>query len=66
MKVINLVKNLFVYFYVFSEMINNVMDHSAAEIANIIIIQDYLKTEVVIIDNGVGIFKKIKRIKGII
>lgn len=49
-----------IWSYVFSEMINNVMDHSAAEIAKIIIIQDYLKTEVVIFDNGVGIFEKIK------
>jgi anti-sigma regulatory factor (Ser/Thr protein kinase) len=46
--------------YAFSEMINNVMDHSMAESVSIIIEQDYLTTSVVIEDNGIGIFKKIK------
>lgn len=46
--------------YTFSEMINNVMDHSAAENVKIIIQQNYLKTNVLISDDGVGIFKKIK------
>ncbi len=46
--------------YSFSEMINNVMDHSMAESVKIIITQDYMTTCVMIFDNGVGIFKKIK------
>lgn len=46
--------------YAFSEMINNVVDHSAAENLAIQIEQSYLYTKVFIIDNGVGIFKKIK------
>lgn len=46
--------------YAFSEMINNVMDHSMAESVSIIIEQDYLTSSVVIEDNGIGIFKKIK------
>lgn len=46
--------------YTFSEMINNVMDHSGASDVKIIIEQDYLNTNVIIADNGVGIFKKIK------
>ena len=46
--------------YTFSEMINNVMDHSYAENVEIIIEQNYLKTHVIIADNGIGIFKKIK------
>ncbi len=46
--------------YAFSEMINNVMDHSAAETADVQIIRDYLNTTVIIKDDGVGIFEKIK------
>jgi len=46
--------------YSFSEMMNNVMDHSLAENVSLIIEQDYLNTSVIIADNGIGIFKKIK------
>ena len=46
--------------YTFSEMVNNVIDHSGADNLFIKVNQDYLKTEVVIIDDGVGIFEKIK------
>lgn len=46
--------------YTFSEMINNVMDHSEAEEVFVVICQDYLKTSVSILDNGIGIFEKIK------
>lgn len=46
--------------YSFSEMINNVMDHSFAENVQIIIMQDYLNTMVIIADDGIGIFEKIK------
>ena len=46
--------------YAFSEMINNVMDHSQAENVKIIIEQDYINTHVAILDDGIGIFKKIK------
>ena len=46
--------------YTFSEMVNNVIDHSGADNLYIKIIKDYLKTEVVIVDDGVGIFEKIK------
>lgn len=46
--------------YSFSEMINNVMDHSMAESVKIIVEQDYLNTHVTIADDGVGIFRKIK------
>ena len=49
-----------IWSYSFSEMINNVMDHSFAENVQILIIQDYLKTMVVIADDGIGIFKKIR------
>jgi len=46
--------------YAFSEMVNNVIDHSAAECLHIIVNCNYLRTMVYISDNGVGIFEKIK------
>lgn len=49
-----------IWSYSFSEMINNVMDHSDADTALIEIEQDYLNTTAYIADNGVGIFEKIK------
>lgn len=49
-----------IWSYAFSEMINNVIDHSFAENVTVLISQDYSNTNVAIIDNGIGIFKKIK------
>ncbi|MBR3767319.1 MAG: DUF4325 domain-containing protein [Clostridia bacterium] len=49
-----------IWSYSFSEMINNVMDHSMAEDLDIVILRNYLETTVFIKDNGVGIFEKIK------
>lgn len=46
--------------YAFSEMINNVMDHSEAENVQIIVEQDYIETKVFIQDDGIGIFEKIR------
>lgn len=46
--------------YAFSEMFNNVMDHSGAENARLIIAQTYLETTICLIDDGVGIFEKIR------
>ena len=46
--------------YTFSEMMNNVMDHSNAENLTLIVEQNELQTAVYIIDDGVGIFEKIK------
>lgn len=51
------VKNI--WDYILSEMINNVIDHSAAENLDIRVSQNYLATQIFIMDNGVGIFKKI-------
>ncbi len=57
----NLSENIqHIWSYAFSEMVNNVMDHSNAEIMHVIVAQNYLQTHVVIIDNGIGIFEKIK------
>ena len=49
-----------IWAYAFSEMVNNVMDHSEAERLDIVIEQDYLNTSVAIMDDGIGIFEKIK------
>lgn len=49
-----------IWSYTFSEMVNNVMDHSQASEAKIVVEQDYLNTNVIIADNGIGIFEKIK------
>lgn len=46
--------------YSFSEMFNNAIDHSEAEDIFVHVKQNYLYTEVVIMDNGVGIFNKIR------
>lgn len=46
--------------YTFSEMMNNVIDHSDAENVRLIIRQNHLTTSVLIEDDGVGIFEKIK------
>ncbi len=46
--------------YILGEMINNVIDHSGAENLWIQVIQTALSTKVMIVDNGVGIFAKIR------
>ena len=51
--------------YAFSEIANNIIDHSMAESADIYIRQNYLKTEAVLCDNGVGIFEKIREFFGL-
>lgn len=49
-----------IWAYTFSEMVNNVMDHSFAEHLRLHIYQNYLDTAVLIMDDGIGIFQKIK------
>ena len=46
--------------YGFTEMFNNVMDHSGATNAKVVVVNRAVDTTVFIIDNGVGIFKKVK------
>ncbi len=46
--------------YGFSEMANNVMDHSNAENLHIRVHKNYLNTSVTFIDDGIGIFEKIR------
>lgn len=49
-----------IWAYAFSEMTNNVMDHSHAEHLHIRILQNHLKTVACLADDGIGIFRKIK------
>jgi len=57
----NLPKNVqSIWTYAFSEMVNNVIDHSAAEHLWIEINHNYLRTNVFIFDDGIGVFKKIQ------
>ncbi len=46
--------------YSFGEMMNNVIDHADAKTVIILIATNLLKTSIVIRDNGIGIFRKIK------
>lgn len=46
--------------YGFTEMLNNVIDHSSSDYARISLERTALETEIRIFDNGVGIFRKIK------
>lgn len=50
-----------IWVYAVSEMVNNVIDHSNAENMKLIVEQNYLNTYVMILDDGIGIFEKIKK-----
>ena len=49
-----------IWSYGLSEMVNNVIDHSNAENMKMFVVQNYLTTTVLLIDDGIGIFEKIK------
>lgn len=46
--------------YSFTEMMNNAIDHSEAENVVLSVFQNYLCTTIMIADDGIGIFRKIK------
>ena len=46
--------------YAFSEMVNNVIDHSEAENMYITILQNVRETSIIIRDDGIGLFQKLK------
>ena len=50
-----------IWAYALSEMVNNVIDHSNAENMQVYVIQNHLNTSVVVLDDGIGIFEKIKK-----
>ncbi len=47
--------------YCFTEMMNNVIDHSCASHVVVSVLQDFINTTIIITDNGVGIFNKIQK-----
>lgn len=49
-----------IWAYAFTEMMNNVVDHANADRYRVIVRQSYLHTGVILCDNGIGIFRKIK------
>lgn len=56
-----LAPNVFnIWEYTFEEMINNAIEHSEGEIVKIGIIQSDFATTILIMDDGIGIFSKIK------
>ena len=51
---------LSIWYYAFSEMMNNAIEHSGAEHITCIVRKDYLYTEISIIDDGIGIYKNVR------
>ena len=51
--------------YCFTEMVNNVIDHSNADMMNVEVDLNALNIEIWVIDNGVGIFNKIQKDLGL-
>lgn len=49
-----------IWAYTFSEMTNNVMDHSGALNMEVIVEQNHMTTTVWLMDDGIGIFRKIR------
>lgn len=49
-----------IWYYAFTEMMNNAIEHSNCRKIQCIVKQDYLYTEISIIDDGIGIYKKIQ------
>lgn len=46
--------------YSFTEMMNNVIDHSESPNVSCLIVRNFLETTITIVDFGIGIFEKIK------
>ncbi len=60
--VLDLPENAYsIWEHAFTEMANNVIDHSEAELMHVLVVRNHLHTDVMIMDNGVGIFDKIKK-----
>lgn len=50
-----------IWMYTFTEIINNVIEHSHSETLEISILQNYLYTSIIVKDDGIGIFENIKK-----
>jgi STAS-like domain of unknown function (DUF4325)/Histidine kinase-like ATPase domain len=55
-----------IWYYASTEMINNAIDHSGASEVQVEVRQDALRTEVLVADQGEGIFVKIQRAFGLL
>lgn len=54
-------KNVFsAWRYAFTEMMNNAIEHSQADKINVIVLKNDLDTSILLLDNGIGIFKNIQ------
>ncbi|MBR5969739.1 MAG: STAS-like domain-containing protein [Lachnospiraceae bacterium] len=51
---------LHIWSYAVSEMVNNIIDHSDAEIAQALVLRDAMNTTIILRDDGIGIFRKIQ------
>lgn len=49
-----------IWYYAFTEMMNNAVEHSMWENIRCVVKKDYLYTEISIIDDGIGIYKSVK------
>jgi anti-sigma regulatory factor (Ser/Thr protein kinase) len=59
---INFRKNVnSIWYYAFTEMMNNAIEHSEAENIFISVFQNCIETQILIRDDGIGIFKNIQR-----
>ena len=56
---------MIIWSHAFHKMMNNAIEHSGSEIFHILLCKDCLKTTIVIIDEGIGIFKKIQDFLGL-
>lgn len=54
-------KAIRIWDYAFTEMMNNAIEHSQAKLITCTVVQTYFSTKVYIIDDGIGIFEKIKQ-----
>lgn len=50
-----------IWYYAFTEIMNNAIEHSGGDKISCVIRKDYLYTEISIWDNGIGIFHNIRR-----
>lgn len=61
LKAIPLSNNVYeIWRYSFTEMMNNAIEHAEADIIEVFVLQNAFATTVMITDDGVGIFKKIR------
>lgn len=51
--------------YGFTEMVNNVIDHSNADDIMVLLTLDHLSVQIIVKDNGIGIFQKIQKTLGL-